>query len=97
MSDHPKPLPSNKVEREIVLPSGVFAKIRRINWIDLALANIGEPALLQLRLAQRVVTFDGEVWPLEKIMSLDVDDAIPVSELINAQILTAKKFEGGIG
>jgi hypothetical protein len=66
--------------KEVILPSGAFAKIRSLTWGDRILANIGAAAsgggeMYLAHLVARVATIDGEAVTVEQALELDLRDA----------------------
>lgn len=93
----PQPLPNHKPELEIVLPNGVFVKLRRIKWLDWINAmNTGSNYTAAIILAHRCATFDGETKTIEQLQEMDIEDFMPIVEMINKQFFGAQKNKGGI-
>ena len=92
-----QPLPNNRPEHEIVLPNGVFVKMRRITWLDWINAmNTGSNYTAAIVLAHRCATFDGESRTIDQLQQMDIDDFMPIVELINKQFFKAQQHKGGI-
>ena len=97
MNPEPQPLPTNRPEHEVVLPNGVFFKLRRINWLDWINAmNSGSNYTAAIVLAHRCGTFDGEARTIEQLQQMDIEDFMPIVELINKQFFSAHNKRGGI-
>ena len=73
--------------KELVLPSGRFARqVRRPNVLDLALSFHKSPILMLAVLAQRTVSIDDEMLPLETWLAMDAAEFFPLVEVLNREM-----------
>lgn len=80
--------------KEIILPSGRFAAIRQITWMDRAVCFDTHGEVMLMKLASRVVTIDGEALRMEAAAEMPLDDANPIIQAIIEQLLQALKSRG---
>lgn len=89
---------------EVVLPSGIFAAIRPPTFLDRLTAHAHAPNVAKAKgedegviflalIFQRCCTFDGERWPLERILELDGRDGMALIEAANPLMLGPIKSE----
>lgn len=81
---------------EVVLPSGVFASVRAITVADMimhpAVTGIG----VQVIIASRITTFDGELWATSRILDAPYTEMAPVFYQIAKQLEAAFGTRQGI-
>jgi hypothetical protein len=64
--------------KEVVLPSGAFARLRNVTWADRIIATIagkGNPELYIVNLVARVTTIDEKAITVDQALALDVREA----------------------
>lgn len=81
---------------ELVLPSGRFASIRPITWMDRAQSfDPGEPIDFWLmRLATRCVLIDGEALKMEEFARMELTEANPIINALTDMVSAAFKSRG---
>lgn len=82
------------INREIVLNSGVFARVRKLTLEDLISSHCDNLWVMHLALIHRAVIFDGESWSIEKIASMELEELMPIMRAINEDINLALKSKG---
>jgi hypothetical protein len=72
--------------REVVLPSGAFARIRRLTWrdrIEVMKLVAGDTESMWVKLAVRAITLDDKPLEEEQVLDLDWRDS---TAIINALV-----------
>ena len=80
--------------REVVLPSGRFATIRPITWLDRAVSRDENPEFWIFRLALRVVEIDGAPLEFAEAAGMLIAEAQPIINVIAAELTVAAKSNG---
>lgn len=92
----PRIAPDNSGESEIVLPSGSYARLRKLNPIDLCVAYSANPFEFICSIMTMAVRIDGENVTVEMLKEMPLDDWTPISNMIAKALSEANKFQGGI-
>lgn len=85
--------------KEIVLPSGKFARMRNITWKDfddifaVATDNVW---LMQTRLMAQVITIDGKSVTVEELQDMAADEVLPIFNMISKKFDQINKLKNGI-
>lgn len=82
--------------REIVLPSGRYARMRPLTWMDLVTSYDSNPFAMLAKLALSTVEIDGENMTADDISGMGMEDASPIMAMIGDAMLQAQKFQGGV-
>ena len=80
--------------KELVLPSGRFAKIRNMTWWDRVLTSNINPEVYIFCMALRVTTIDGEPLTAQEASEMPLEEANPIIELVADQILASLRSKG---
>lgn len=82
---------------EIVLPSGKFAKIRKLATGDVASAFQANQGLYAMSiLMQLTTTLDDRPLSLQEVLAMDYEETLPVFRSLTKQIERATKTMEGI-
>lgn len=81
---------------EVVLPNGVFARIRPPLVRDVSLASQFPPEQFMAALIACTVTLDGERLTIEQVLDMEYGNLLPVYEVIAKWMKTAQKTKGGV-
>ena len=82
------------LDSSAVLPSGRFACVRGMLAVDWYIAcKSPEPSLTFI---ERLVTVDDQPLTMEEVLAMPIADHFVLLNLINAQIIKAKKTENGV-
>lgn len=68
-------------DQELVLPSGAFARIRRILWSDVVRLDTKDPEVL-VKLVSKCVTLDGKTLTPEEWLAMDWEEVAPITSLM---------------
>lgn len=69
--------------REVVLPDGRFARFTPpLLWIHLIAAHDLNSAAMVARLAAQVVTLDGQKFPYEHYVAMEVETFLPIQAML---------------
>jgi len=80
--------------KELVLPSGRFATIRPITWIDRVVTRDDNPEAWIFRLALRIVLIDGAELTVDQASEMVIEEAQPIINVIAQQLVVASKSNG---
>ncbi len=89
------PVPE-KGTREIVLPSGRYARMRPLMWLDMVQSYDENPFAWMAKLAVRVIEIDGVCMSAEHVLEMDMMEAMPVLNMLSEALKEVYKFRGGI-
>lgn len=84
------------VDKEVVLPSGKFARIRPLTLGDLVVSYGDNSYLMFAKLASRATTIDGDCLTLDEFLEMDMNDFFLIQQIINANIMQGLATKGGI-
>jgi len=82
--------------REVVLPSGRFAKIRPILWGDMVAAYDTNTYVMVTKLAARLVSIDEHVVSMEELLNMEAEEFMPINEMLCKSMSSALKFKDGV-
>lgn len=77
-----------------MLPSGRFAQIRPITWLDRAVAWHANHEIWILCVAGRVVSIDGVQANTDQLGAFELAEANPIIEIIGAEMADSLKSKG---
>lgn len=80
--------------KELVLPSGRFASMRPLMWVDRVLCWDENPESRVLRMACRVVRIDGCELTLHEAMQMTLMEANPLIEMVLHAWIDSQKSKG---
>lgn len=81
---------------EVVLPSGVFARIRPVLVRDVSVANAVHPACFMAALISQVVLFDGKQLTVDEVLELEYADVMPIYEVLTRAMKKAMITKSGV-
>ena len=80
--------------KELVLPSGRFAAMRPLMWVDRVLCWDENPESRILRMACRVVLIDGCELTVRDAMEMTLEEANPLIEMVMNAWVQSMKSKG---
>ena len=89
----PVPVPTKDIE--IILPSGVFARVRPITVDDMASCASLPHFIFMASLTARITQFDGQAWTPERVLQMDYDEAAVLFGHINWSLIRSAQLAYG--
>lgn len=80
--------------KEIVLPSGRFARMRGMTWWDRCCTRNDNAEIWIMAMATRVVTIDGARLTFEEAQEMGLEEANPIIVMVADQMAEALKTKG---
>ena len=74
----PKIAPAPTKDKELVLPSGVFARVRSITVGDMAGSDVCSTGVFHVLLVSRITTFDGVSLTPDELAKQDYEEVAPL-------------------
>lgn len=94
-----EPPPRVYDRREVVLPSGRFAAMSPITWMDvLSATNPNDPSSLWFvtRLAISCVAIDGVPVTAVQVLHLEASEFSPIASMLNQEAVSVSAFSKGV-
>lgn len=82
--------------KEVVLPSGRYAKMRQLTWMDMINAYNGNPFQMMAVLAMIAVTVDDKAIDADFISTAPLSEALPILSMLGEALAQANKHQGGV-
>lgn len=89
------PAPAQTKDIEIILPSGMFARVRPITVEDMAVCGTLPHFFFMASLASRITLFDGAPWTAERVLQMDYDEAAVLFGHINRSLIKSAQLAYG--
>lgn len=81
---------------EVVLPDGGFARIYPVLVKHLGIANLFPPEQFMAALIACTVTIDDNRISVEEVLDMEFETAMPIYEVMTAQMKRAVKTKDGV-
>lgn len=82
--------------REVVLPSGRYARLRKLTAFDLTTCYDENAFRMMAMVMVSAVTIDDKPLDVDDLKTLDLEEAAPIYGMISEALKQAMQFHGGI-
>lgn len=92
----PRIAPDSSGAREVVLPSGRYARLRVITPFDMITCYSENPFSFSASVMVSAVTIDEAPVTVDTLKNMSIEEASPIYTMIAEALKDAMKFQGGI-